>query len=278
MKKEIALLLIIISIISCRVTPTKTVEKSLETDTLVKHEVDSLLKLLAVEESDRNIFLNDSINGIYIPYNLEDCFNQIDIFWTDSVKSEVKNMTEEEFGANAHFGIGMWIRNNWGLWSGSRLRLYFNHKGVYHPDDISSIILTSYYRRLTNKEIDLSGQINEIQDYWKPIQDCQQKKKQQAKNIFAQYNIGDSVTFLMPVENNNAIIYDCPAPNWDFDESKDLRLTGTIENKRKIADSNELVFDIRILSMSRQDIKILMKQVSRGSNMTWNLEDLTIEE
>jgi hypothetical protein len=28
----------------------------------------------------------DSMNGVYIPMNLNDCFKQIDGFWTDSVK------------------------------------------------------------------------------------------------------------------------------------------------------------------------------------------------
>jgi hypothetical protein len=109
----------------------------------------------------------DSINGVYIPVDLNDCFNQINSFWTDSVKVQVREMNEEEFIGNSHFGIGLWMRNNWGLWGGSRLSKYFNLKGINHPDDMSGIILTSYYRQLTGQEIKLEDQIQYYQDYWK---------------------------------------------------------------------------------------------------------------
>ena len=39
----------------------------------------------------------------------------------------------------------MWLRNNWGLWSGSRLERYFYARGVYHPDNMSGAILEYYY-------------------------------------------------------------------------------------------------------------------------------------
>src|SRR6476646_9910862 len=80
----------------------------------------------------------------YIPKDLDDCINQIDKFWDDTMKAEAIAMTEDEFGGRYHFGLGLWIRNNWGLWKGSRLSKYFNSLGIYHPDDMSGIILSSY--------------------------------------------------------------------------------------------------------------------------------------
>lgn len=59
-------------------------------------------------------------------------------------------ISEEEFTVNTHFGFGMWIRNNWNLWGGSRLSIYFNQKGIHHPDDMSGIILVSYHRHLND--------------------------------------------------------------------------------------------------------------------------------
>jgi len=109
----------------------------------------------------------DSIDGVYIPTDLNDCFKQIDSFWADSIKTKVRKMTENEFTANAHFGIGMWMRNNWRLWGGSRLSKYFNDIGVFHPDDMSGIILTSYHRYLLGQDIKLEEQINYYKDFWK---------------------------------------------------------------------------------------------------------------
>ena len=111
-------------------------------------------------------FTTDTLRGTYIPKDLEDCFKQIDGFWADSLKTEIKTWTEDEFSGRAHMGFGMWMRNNWQLWGGSRLSKYFNEMGIYHPDDMSGIILTSYHRRLTGKEIQLEEQIKYYQDYW----------------------------------------------------------------------------------------------------------------
>lgn len=119
-----------------------------------------------VDTLETEKYITDSINGIYIPKDLTDCFNQIDGFWNDSIKTQVKSWTEEEFCANAHFGFGMWMRNNWGLWGGSRLQAYFNDKGIYHPDDMSGIILTSYYRYLKGDKIELKKQIRFYKTYW----------------------------------------------------------------------------------------------------------------
>jgi len=131
-----------------------------------------VLKYNAISQSANDSVYNnritqDSLNGIYIPQNIEDCFLQIDIFWADSTKELVKSWSENEFIANAHFGFGMWMRNNWGLWGGSRLQVYFNNIGIYHPDDMSGIILTSYHRKLNNKKIELKKQIKYYKSYWK---------------------------------------------------------------------------------------------------------------
>ena len=73
----------------------------------------------------------------------------------------------------------MWIRNNWGLWKGSRLSKFFNEKGIYHPDDMSGIILDSYYRYLTGQEITLSEQIKYYQDYWEKAKKQDLERKQE---------------------------------------------------------------------------------------------------
>jgi hypothetical protein len=58
-----------------------------------------------------------------------------------------------------HFTLGMHLRNRWGLWSGSRLAKWFKNKGVSHPDDMSGIVLTSFWRHLNSRPIALDEQI-----------------------------------------------------------------------------------------------------------------------
>jgi hypothetical protein len=44
---------------------------------------------------------------------------------------------------------------------------WFNGKDIYHPDDISSIILVSLHRHLTGRDINLEEQVKYYQNYWK---------------------------------------------------------------------------------------------------------------
>ena len=134
----------------------------------------------------------DTLRGIYIPKDLEDCFTQINSFWNDSTKIKVKNWSEEEFSANAHFGFGMWMRNNWQLWGGSRLSKFFNELGIYHPDDMSGIVLNSYHRHLNDKEIRLEEQVKYYQEYWEKAKTNEIKRKQEE---FSEYKIGDTLEF-----------------------------------------------------------------------------------
>ena len=118
-------------------------------------------------------FTADSINGVYIPENIYDAMLQIDGFWSDSVKQVVREMSVGQFTAGAHMGFGMWIRNNWQLWGGSRLSKYMTNQAGAHPDDMSDIILRSYYKYLTgDKEL-----AEQVELYRKSKQNPGKRKK-----------------------------------------------------------------------------------------------------
>ncbi|MCE2996842.1 MAG: DUF6794 domain-containing protein [Cyclobacteriaceae bacterium] len=103
----------------------------------------------------------------YKPKDLNDAILQLEKIHDDTTKQKILAMTEREFIANSHFGLGMWMRNNWGLWKGGVLAKHFNSMGIYHPDDMSGIILTSYYRHLNGHDRELEKQVKYYQDYWK---------------------------------------------------------------------------------------------------------------
>lgn len=87
----------------------------------------------------------DTIDGVYIPRNIEDCFSQLDSILAFKNRRGIIAQPNRESMSKYHFGLGMWLRNNWGLWSGSRLERYFYARGVYHPDNMSGAILEYYY-------------------------------------------------------------------------------------------------------------------------------------
>lgn len=87
----------------------------------------------------------DTIDGVYIPRDIEDCFSQLDSILAFKNRRGIIAQPNRESMSKYHFGLGMWLRNNWGLWSGSRLERYFYNRGVYHPDNMSGAILEYYY-------------------------------------------------------------------------------------------------------------------------------------
>lgn len=66
-----------------------------------------------------------------------------------------------------HHFLGMHIRNEWGLWAQGPLVKYFNIIGIYHADDMSGIILESYWRDKHNLDLDIDGQVKRYRAYWK---------------------------------------------------------------------------------------------------------------
>jgi hypothetical protein len=62
----------------------------------------------------------DTINGVYIPKNLEECLIALDKSLPPVAKNEIKALKTSFDMFQYHFGIGTWIRNSFGLWGGSR--------------------------------------------------------------------------------------------------------------------------------------------------------------
>lgn len=106
------------------------------------------------ELARRHNLLADSIDGVYIPRNLPEVFEELDRMVSEADKQEIRN-PEGEYGLGKfHFGLGLWMRNNWQLWGGSRLQQYFEQRYITHPDNMSGIILTTYSSYLNGKKID----------------------------------------------------------------------------------------------------------------------------
>ena len=93
----------------------------------------------------------DSINGIYIPRNIGECMTELDKHISDSLKTV---LLEGGYSSiDLHFSLGMWIRNNFGLWRDSRLAHYLRNNGpcsdrMDEPDDMSDYILSEYLGHL----------------------------------------------------------------------------------------------------------------------------------
>lgn len=114
---------------------------------------------------------------MYKPKNLVEAMSQLDILLTKEDKKNIFDVTENDYITNSHFSIGIWIRNNWGLWAGQELAKYFNRLGINYPDEMSGIILRCYYRHIHNQDYKLEEQIKYYKDFWKKSQELGQRLK-----------------------------------------------------------------------------------------------------
>ncbi|MFA5152867.1 MAG: DUF6794 domain-containing protein [Clostridia bacterium] len=100
-----------------------------------------------------------------IPIDLDDAIETLLFDMADELPY-VKKLSENKFLCEQHHNVGQYLRNDWGLWSGSKLQTWFKERGIHHADDMSSIILTSFWRTVHEKDINLEEQIKHYRDFW----------------------------------------------------------------------------------------------------------------
>jgi hypothetical protein len=132
-----------------------------------------------------------NLSDDYIPKNLTDALNYLNCKWSDEDKEKFRSQNEDDAVAELHMGTGRQIRNEWGLWAKKKNSLvrYFNSLGIYHPDDMSLIILTSFHRQLNNVDINLE----EYKKYAKEEKEIINEMKRDIKRKYKQLSIGDTI-------------------------------------------------------------------------------------
>lgn len=222
-------------------------------------------------------------NHDYIPTNLDHAIAYFDCNWSESDKATFANKDESTAIKEIHMGLGRGIRNSWGLWDKtSPLMQFFNSYGIYHPDDVSSIIMKSYHRKLNNKEIDFEGQVQYYLAYWKPLNEFESKETVRALKSFSKYVIGDSFTAYLEIDTlkdkNFAFNMISPEYEWSFNPDKDLKINGVLLNKNIIHDSSDVEFNIKVIGTNRaESIRTAWGEVQKGDTVRIGIKYLKYE-
>ncbi|PWK16935.1 DUF6794 domain-containing protein [Xanthomarina spongicola] len=153
-----------------------------------------------LDEEDKVRYTTDSLRGHYIPKDLDDAINSLNKIYSDSLKVEITKLAEKDYVyGNYRFGIGLWMRNNWQLWGGSRLSKFFRDNKIGHPESMSVVILESYYRFLKNEDIRFDEQIKEYVEWEEKAKadelERERKELKEKKKKFAELKIGDVLEF-----------------------------------------------------------------------------------
>lgn len=89
-----------------------------------------------------------------IPTNLNEAYTFLDESLSDEDIAYIKDCTDEDL-VMMHFGLGLWIRNNWVYPSSNKIAQEFITRGINHPDEISGLIIKGYRLYLNELPCDI---------------------------------------------------------------------------------------------------------------------------
>jgi uncharacterized protein DUF6794 len=89
---------------------------------------------------------------------MEEAFAVLDTTLSQAAREQFRNMPVDKAVTHAHMGLGMYIRNEWFRRGRSSLPTKLHSLGARHIDDMSAMVLTSYWRYLNGKPIELERQ------------------------------------------------------------------------------------------------------------------------
>jgi hypothetical protein len=77
--------------------------------------------------------------------------------------ASIKAMRNEIEMVQFHMGLGLWMRNEWGLRKDSSLAHFFLQRGSLSADDMSSIVLETFWCKLHDQPFRLEERIASLQ-------------------------------------------------------------------------------------------------------------------
>ena len=84
------------------------------------------------------------------PRTVDEAVERVLAKLSDSEKESISIMDEGELH-QLHFSLGIWIRNNFGLWQGNKELLRSCGSEDMHEDDASAIIIKAVWKRLKDQ-------------------------------------------------------------------------------------------------------------------------------
>ncbi len=101
------------------------------------------------------------------PKTLDEAVDQMIAAMTEDDKARFRQEDPKWPGIGFHFGGGMAMRNEWGLWEHiTPLGQQFLANGVWHGDDRSACVYKALYARLTGQPFDLAAQGRFYRAWW----------------------------------------------------------------------------------------------------------------
>jgi len=91
------------------------------------------------------------------PDTLEEAYQALNALLRKEDIDEIRSGTEDDAVFKTHFGLGMWIRNNWFRHGNGLLFKVISDKGFRTFDSMSSALMMAYWCHLNGKAAELSA-------------------------------------------------------------------------------------------------------------------------
>ena len=105
-------------------------------------------------------------NQAVVPSTLAEAHALLEEQLAEEELRTIDAMKSEEEMIEYHFGAGMGMRNSWSLWGDSPLAKHLRELGFTHADDMSAVILETFWCKRHNKELRIKERAEYYKAYW----------------------------------------------------------------------------------------------------------------
>jgi hypothetical protein len=117
-----------------------------------------------------------------IPRTLAEAHAELERVFPAEELKKIDAMKSEDEMIEYHFGLGMGIRNSWGLWGGSPLSKHMQDLGFTHADDMSGVILETFWCKRHGKPFRLKERAAENATYWEAARKAEEEETERVES------------------------------------------------------------------------------------------------
>lgn len=116
-----------------------------------------------------------------IPTTLAEAHAELERLFPSEELAKIDAMESEDDMALYHLPFGAGLRNSWGLWQGSPLAKHMQALGFTHADDMSGVILYTFWCKRHGKDFRLEERAARYRKYWDQAQHVEKEKESRAQ-------------------------------------------------------------------------------------------------
>lgn len=128
------------------------------------------------EKAYKRRIRQEMIRGVYIPKDIGEAFIELNRLVDKESRKKFKDIPEALAAQKLHFSFGRWLIKNWGFYEGSRLSVFLNKTGLFHPDDLARFIIITYHRNLNKNPLEVEALVKQLQETRKKLEEENKKK------------------------------------------------------------------------------------------------------